>query len=447
MKLFSLNSKRRKTVADSLEFVNEYDKFSSVNQQSKLAMKGNAVSSSQKMCKPHFGWGGLPSEALLQVFSHLPVYDMGRAAQVCSHWNHVSKFPQLWQRAEFVLSHTSRSDLQPTPRGLIDHIIKYHAKHLKFVIFKTDSSVQSAETACHILSRLVNCSLKTLALISSAHPVFLDVDQELFVSALTVVFDHSHALSSVAIDNTPVDDPCLVALASSNSRTLQLLRMKSCPRVSPEGMLTLADNCRYLRELSLSYTLLSDDLLLSLSSEKHVRLEYLRIDVYTEKDILLHQISPRCWQALVQHSPAMNLVMYFFVIPDESFDILFTSYVPVTHLYFGDYVPKPVLGRIGLHCPRLKELVVGANGNSFINEELLNIATNCPQLSSVGLGECVVSCSAFVEFAKICGPRLKELYVMEECLVEDVQFDVAKTCKHVSELIQREWTPEFMPVW
>ncbi|PSN30125.1 F-box/LRR-repeat protein 21 [Blattella germanica] len=380
------------------------------------------------------GWSDLPAETLLQIFGMLPLHDLGRVAQVCHHWNRVSKFPQLWQRAEFNLSQTSKSFMQQTPSGLINYILQNHAQHLKFVIFKTDST-------------LVNCSLKTLALISSARPVFLDVDHQSFVSALTVVFDHSHALSSLAIDNTPVDDTSLEVLASSNSRTLELLRMKSCPRVSPEGIVALADHCRHLRELSLSYTLLSDDLLLALSSEEHVRLEYLRIDVYTEKDMLLQEISPRCWNALIEHSPNMNLVMYFFVIPDESFDILFMSYIPVTHLYFGNYVPKRVLGRIGNHCPRLKELVVGANGNSFINDELLSIAKNCPDLSSVGLGECEVTCSAFVKFAHICGPRLKELYVMEECLVEDAQYDVMKACKRVSELIGREWTPEFMPVW
>lgn len=393
------------------------------------------------------GWSNLPSEALLQVFSHLPLQYLGRVAQVCQHWHHVSQFPQLWQRVEFSLSQASKSYIQPTPVGLINYILKHHVQHLKSVLFRTDSTVESAQMACHILSRLVNCSLKTLAFISSARPMFLDVDQQSFISALTIVFDHSHALGSLEIENIPMDDTSLEVLASSNSKTLELLQMKNCPRVSPEGILALADQCRYLRELSLSYTLLSDDLLLALSSEEHVHLEYLRIDVYTEKDMLLQQISPYCWNALVGHSPSMNLVMYFFVIPDESFNTLFMSYIPVTHLYFGDNVPKTVLGRIGSHCPRLKELVVGANGNSFINDELLNIARNCPELSSVGLGECEVTCSTFVEFAHICGPRLKELYVMEECLVEDSQYDLPKACQHVSELIGREWAPEFMPVW
>jgi hypothetical protein len=61
------------------------------------------------------------------------------------------------------------------------------------------------------------------------------MDQQAFISALTAVFNHSHILSSLAIDNTPVDDMSLEVLASSNSQTLQLLQMKSCPRVSPEG--------------------------------------------------------------------------------------------------------------------------------------------------------------------------------------------------------------------
>jgi hypothetical protein len=108
----------------------------------------------------------------------------------------------------------------------------------------------------------------------------------------------------------------------------------------------------------------------------------------------------------------MNLVMYVFDLPDDSLESLFTSYLPVTHLYFSDSLPKKVLARIGemrrrlrvflltdegllfagKHCPRLRELVVGANGNSTtIDTELLGVAVNCPQLTSLGLGECEVS--------------------------------------------------------
>lgn len=59
--------------------------------------------------------------------------------------------------------------------------------------------------------------------------------QSHFVSALTVVFVNSKSLSSIKIDDTPVDDPSLKVLVANNSDTLKLLKMSSCPHVSPAG--------------------------------------------------------------------------------------------------------------------------------------------------------------------------------------------------------------------
>lgn len=59
-----------------------------------------------------------------------------------------------------------------------------------------------------------------------------------FVSALTVVFVNSKSLSSIRIDDTPVDDPSLKVLVANNSDTLKLLKMSSCPHVSPAGNYT-----------------------------------------------------------------------------------------------------------------------------------------------------------------------------------------------------------------
>ncbi|XP_074416138.1 LOW QUALITY PROTEIN: F-box/LRR-repeat protein 3 [Poecilia formosa] len=95
------------------------------------------------------------------------------------------------------------------------------------------------------------------------------VSEAHFVSALTVVFVNSKSLSSIKIDDTPVDDPSLKVLVANNSDTLKLLKMSSCPHVSPAGILCVADQCHGLRELALNYHLLNDELLLALSSEKH----------------------------------------------------------------------------------------------------------------------------------------------------------------------------------
>ena len=110
-----------------------------------------------------------------------------------------------------------------------------HSQHLRYVTIKVDGHRKSAETACDILSSLVKCSLKTLELMSTAKPSFKMLDPDQFVSALTVVFVNSGSLSSIAIDETPVDDPSLALLAKANQDTLTMLHMDSCPLVSPEG--------------------------------------------------------------------------------------------------------------------------------------------------------------------------------------------------------------------
>jgi predicted PurR-regulated permease PerM len=51
-------------------------------------------------------------------------------------------------------SNIRRSYSQPTPVGLINYILKHHVQHLKSVIFRTDSTVESAQMAHHILSRV-----------------------------------------------------------------------------------------------------------------------------------------------------------------------------------------------------------------------------------------------------------------------------------------------------
>lgn len=332
-----------------------------------------------------------------------------------------------------------------------------------------------------------------------------------FVSALTVVFVNSKSLSSIKIDDTPVDDPSLKVLVANNSDTLKLLKMSSCPHVSPaghctffnlflvhfmafslctveeigevvvrvsnlqrtlslnnrwptehpkfskflccniilsSGILCVADHCHGLRELALNYHLLRDELLLALSSEKHVHLEHLRIDVVSENpgQTHFHTIKRSSWQALVRHSPKVNIVMYFFLC-EEEYEPFFREETPVTHLYFGRAVSKEMLGRIGLNCPRLVELVVCANGLEPLDEELIRIAEHCKSLTSIGLGECEVTCSGFVEFVKMCGGRLTQLSIMEEVLIPDSSYNMEQIHSEVSKHLGRMWFPDMMPTW
>lgn len=54
-----------------------------------------------------------------------------------------------------------------------------------------------------------------------------------------MVFVNSKSLSSLKIDDTPVDDPSLKVLVANNSDTLKLLKMSSCPHVSPAGTVSV----------------------------------------------------------------------------------------------------------------------------------------------------------------------------------------------------------------
>ncbi|XP_069055329.1 F-box/LRR-repeat protein 3-like isoform X2 [Pleurodeles waltl] len=393
-------------------------------------------------------WGSLPHHVVLQIFQNLPLVDRARAASVCRRWNEVFHIPDLWRKFEFELNQPATSYLKSTHPDLIQQIIKKHANHLQYVSFKVDSCTESAEAACDILSQLVNCSIKTLGLISTARPSFMNVAKSHFVSALTVIFVNSRSLSSIKIDDTPVDDPSLKVLVANNSDTLKLLKMSSCPHVSPAGILCVADQCYGLRELALNYHLLSDELLLALSSEKHVHLEHLRIDVVSENpgQTQFHTIKKSSWDALVRHSPKVSIVMYFFLY-EEEFDAFFREETPVTHLYFGRAVSKDMLGRIGMNCPRLVELVVCANGLQPLDNELIRIAERCKNLTAMGLGECEVTCSGFVEFVKMCGGRLAQLSIMEEVLIPDNKYSLEQIHAEVSKHLGRLWFPDMMPTW
>uniref|UniRef100_A0A8D0SWC6 F-box/LRR-repeat protein 21 n=1 Tax=Sus scrofa TaxID=9823 RepID=A0A8D0SWC6_PIG len=393
-------------------------------------------------------WGSLPHHVVLRVFQYLPLIDRARASSVCRRWNEVFHIPDLWRKFEFELNQSATSHLSSPHPDLIRQIIKKHAAHLQYVSFKVDGSTESAEAACDILSQLVNCSLQTLGLISTAKPSFVNVSKSRFVSALTVVIVNSTSSSSIKIEDTPADDPSLKILVANNSDTLRRLKMSSCPHVLSDGILCVADHCQGLRELALNYSMLSDALLLALSRETHVSLEHLRIDVVSENpgQVGFHSIEEQSWRALTRRSPGVNVVMYFFLC-EEELATFFREDTPVTHLYFGRSVSRAVLGRIGLRCPRLIELVVCANGLQALDNELLCIGEHCHNLTALGLRECEVSCSAFIEFVRRCGRRLTQLSITEDVLTPDGDYSLDEMHAEVSKHLGRIWFPDVTPLW
>lgn len=63
------------------------------------------------------------------------------------------------------------------PTSLIWIVVNIQCVFSDINVDQVDSCTESAEAACDILSQLVNCTIKTLGLISTARPSFMDVQQ------------------------------------------------------------------------------------------------------------------------------------------------------------------------------------------------------------------------------------------------------------------------------
>ena len=70
----------------------------------------------------------------------------------------------------------------------------------------------------------------------------------------------------------------------------------------------LANRYRCLRELSLSYSMLSDELLFALSSKEHACLETVRIEAHPDTKPM-PRISDEAWFSLESSLPNLNIVL------------------------------------------------------------------------------------------------------------------------------------------
>lgn len=274
-----------------------------------------------------------------------------------------------------------------------------------------------------------------LALMKTAKPTFLEIDNDKFETIMKISNKDTIEQKKECSGNDA--DP---------AKTLQLLRVKGFPRLLPEGIQALVSYCQYLQELSLSYSLISDDLLLALSAEKQIQLETLRLEAHPETKPL-PRVSDKAWFTFSSSLPNINLVLLSYMTNDDDQTPLIAPYVPITHLYFGEAPSEATVLCIGYQCPRLVELVIAAYGPGLLDHALLSIAEGCPRLNAVGLGDCEVTCSGLLEFVTRCAKRLQILYVWETALVEDSDLDVTTVSKNVSLLLGRTWVPEYIPLY
>ncbi|XP_058798958.1 F-box/LRR-repeat protein 3-like [Phymastichus coffea] len=287
-----------------------------------------------------------------------------------------------------------------------------------------------------------------VALINENQAKFFDVDSDRFSSALAVTEeDTGGGTESDQFTELCLDEPFLAISTPDESKTLRLSQFnKQTSRLSAKRILKLMNRCESIRELSLSFSLLSDELLRALSSDETLRLETMRVEAHPEAKPTVN-VSSETWSNFANHLPDLNFVLLSYLTEATDYESLLAPHVPLTHLYFGENAPSSVIATVGERCPRLIELVVGAYGPETMDETLFTAARGCPKLAAVGLGDCELTCSGFIKFVSICCERLQVLCISDTSLIEDSEYDIAIVSTKVSELLGKSWEPNYVPYW
>ncbi|KAJ8683999.1 hypothetical protein QAD02_019791 [Eretmocerus hayati] len=278
---------------------------------------------------------------------------------------------------------------------------------------------------------------------------FLEVDRNQFSTALSISEedeeDSAHSARMELIDGMQ-SESFFVISGPNAATTLQLNHAhKSGFHLSANGVISLMNRYNGIRELSLSYSLLSDELLKALSSEKNLQLKTLRVEAHPDTKPITN-VSCETWIEFADHFPNLILLLQAYLIEASDYEGLLAKHIPVTHLYLGDCVPNGAIDRIPECCPKLTELVIASYGPQNIDHILLATARSCPRLIALGLGDCEFTCSGFIEFVRMCCQRLQVLYVLETSLLEDSTYNnVAVVSAKVSALLGRSWHPNYVP--
>lgn len=144
------------------------------------------------------------------------------------------------------------------------------------------------------------------------------------------------------------------------------------------GILCVADQCHWLRELALSYYLLSDELLLALSSEKHIHLEHLRI-----ADTLSHHQKNQ----LGGFGPTLTQGQHRHV------------FLP----YMRSLSPSSARRLLSPTCTLAGQLLKRCWAVlDWTALGLQPLDDRCKSLTAIRVSECEVTCIGFMEFVKMC---------------------------------------------
>uniref|UniRef100_A0A673A8D5 F-box domain-containing protein n=1 Tax=Sphaeramia orbicularis TaxID=375764 RepID=A0A673A8D5_9TELE len=225
------------------------------------------------------GWASLPDVCLLHILQFLPDGDRISAIQVCHHWHTVMvNCPSLWHSCCFHLRGQqagSRSEYLSTigyaqPVGvylkkLEIHVITfYHYPKMTYLLWRCKFNVRCNELPC--LSR-VRAQLQSFSLIGLALPQACwtkKLRTLLFNSVINFLHRGSVKLTSVSLVNmrTAIDQSWIPSRCHITHLNLEGFFSSALPVSINTNVAAVMSALHHLTDLTLSYSCVSDELLL-----------------------------------------------------------------------------------------------------------------------------------------------------------------------------------------
>lgn len=290
----------------------------------------------------HTKWERLPYVALVEIFRSLPHRDKCNAALACRAWFSPLQEPVLWRRGNFRFDGVSdkRALLFVSRMGSALRHVSIECADTNPPSRSTSRSTRNLATFLSTLATSGNAKLATLRLTHLSR-----FRKQLDTNDLDLI----HLLVAAQRNLTSLDLECagidvdqgfsiLSSVATSSGASLQALHIAEFfwPDVNREvshdpRLFSLLASFPVLKELSISYDLLSDDLLFLLASNMTFTLT--QITVVGQAMGLESRTSWRAWTRLTFKCPRLSAKFRVKGIERvSSFQMMLTPGTPLTHL-------------------------------------------------------------------------------------------------------------------
>ncbi|MEQ2301828.1 hypothetical protein AMECASPLE_000370 [Ameca splendens] len=362
-------------------------------------------------------WEMLPDTCLLHIFKYLSDDERSKAALVCHHWHNIMRMPCLWRCRSFHFS--GRRSLKPpeyvAAKGYAENLGVF-LESLEVIVCPPRSMVVAQRlhsTICALLNALVRVKapLKSLSILR------LELDRSSWDRGLRNVVVNkliyfllrsASRLNNICLNGMQIETQLGLELISAiiqNQRSLSPLCSlsldltgffsNSVPNHLNLNIPHMLQQLQGLTHLGLSYSCLSDELLLALSQSNRARMsKYGRGNILQRFSLFCTQNEPHqqvvqgySWATLVSSCPDLKVILTVEqVIDSQQLVRILLPEIPImvynmTAFYSADenWNAKPLLRNM-LPCYRhsLQSLTLDlSNRRKSLDDELLELVNVC----------------------------------------------------------------------